>query len=409
MHTHLHTDFADNLHAKQATVAIAQCVHCGFCNATCPTYQQAYSENDGPRGRIYLIKHMLESGKASSATAFHLDRCLTCQSCVTTCPSGVRYGDIIAYGRQLLESLHVRSWWQKTLRFALFYVLRSFVFRVGMAVARRVNSLLPLSLSLLPKAYYKHTHATSVTNDAQQPMLLLLAGCVQDAILPSINHATITLALTLGYKTQLVQQKCCSALPEHLGLHKQAYNDDANVAHSLLQHAKQASVIGMNASGCSVSLRGLPDRLCNQLTEEQQQTLRNKIKDFSVWVASLDISQLTIDKTQLPNAIAYHSPCTLQHGLKSPTAVQDIFAQLGVTLLVPQDAHLCCGSAGTYSILEPRMAGALRHKKLVHLHELQPDIILSANIGCIQHLQQKTATPVVHWVEFLARLLLPQK
>ena len=406
MQTQLSPEYQARADGRAAEAILRKCVHCGFCTATCPTYQLLGDELDGPRGRIYLMKQVLEGAEPTRKTQMHLDRCLTCRNCETTCPSGVDYGHLIDIGRKLVDEKVPRPAAEKSVRWLLKEGLPSPLFGPAMKLGQLVRPLLPASLQNkvpAPRAAGRlptRTHARRV---------LLLAGCVQPAMMPSIHSATARVLDAAGIQGVLAPAAgCCGAVKFHLndqdgGMAQMRANIDA--WWPLVEGPNAVEAIVMNASGCGVTVK------------EYGHILRD---DPAYAAKAARISELTQDLSELlpalvpalrpllkhaPDAsrvIAFHPPCTLQHGQKLKGGVEHHLAALGFTVQVAKnEAHLCCGSAGTYSVLNPEIAYELRDRKLGHLGELQPSVITSANIGCITHLQSGTTTPVRHWVEVL--------
>ncbi len=398
MHSQLHADLATHPEALEAETILRRCVHCGFCNATCPSYQLLGDELDGPRGRIYLLKQLLESNVASEQTRMHLDRCLSCRSCETTCPSGVKYGRLADIGRSILEDQLPRSLPQKALRLGLLQVL---------PYAKRFKALLVIGQwlrPLLPSAL-KHKIPPRQSHSARpEPRhlrkILLLDGCVQEGLAPQINAATARVLNRLGISLVSASNAgCCGAINHHLGdagggLHLMKQQIDAAWPH--IESGIEA--ILMTASGCvsvlkeySVFLQHDPDYADKAL---QFSAL---CLDLSQILSREDLSALSIS----PRTIAFQSPCSLQHGQQLGGVVEALLQKLGFTLTAVGDTHLCCGSAGTYSILQPELANRLRMQKLTALEQGQPELIATANIGCLMHLQERAGVPVCHWVELL--------
>ena len=401
MQTNLAPEYRNTPEGIEAEAILRKCVHCGFCTATCPTYQLLGDELDGPRGRIYLMKQVLEGETPTRKTQLHLDRCLTCRNCESTCPSGVQYGHLVDIGRKIVDAKVERPVAEKALRWALKEGLPSPLFGPAMAMGQMVRGLLPASLKakVPPKqdagAWPTRTHARKV---------LMLAGCVQPAMMPNINNATARVLDAAGIQTVVASQAgCCGAVKFHLndqdgGMAQMRANVDAWWPH--VEAGVEALV--MNASGCGVTVK------------EYGHILRD---DPAYAARAARISELTRDLSELlpdlvealrarvaarAGQVAYHPHCTLQHGQKLRGGVEKHLGDLGFKVNVTaNESHLCCGSAGTYSVLNPDIAYSLRDRKLGHLKDLQPEVIVSANIGCITHLQSGTATPVRHWVELL--------
>jgi glycolate oxidase iron-sulfur subunit len=406
MQTQLSPEFKDTPEGREAEAILRKCVHCGFCTATCPTYQLFGDELDGPRGRIYLIKQVLEGETPTEKTQMHLDRCLTCRNCESTCPSGVQYGHLVDIGRQIVEERVPRPAAQRALRWALKEGLPSPLFAPAMKLGQAVRGLLPAALKAKVPAprpagnWPVRPHARKV---------LMLAGCVQPAMAPNINNATARVLDAAGLQAVLAPAAgCCGAVKFHLN--DQAGGRDqmrANIdAWWPYVERGQVEALVMNASGCGVTVKEYGHLLEHDPAyAEKARRISELTKDLSELLPEL-VPALK-NKVKAPEGlVAYHPPCTLQHGQKLRGGVEQHLGELGFTVGVARsESHLCCGSAGTYSVLQPDTAQALRDRKLGHLGELQPVAIVSANIGCITHLQSGTGTPVRHWVEVLDEAL----
>ena len=409
MQTKLAPQYQQTAEGREAEAILRNCVHCGFCTATCPTYQLLGDELDGPRGRIYLIKQVFEGATPTRKTQLHLDRCLTCRNCESTCPSGVQYGHLIDIGRKVVDEQVPRPLMEKVVRTALKEGLPSPLFGPAMKMGQLVRELLPdtLKSKVPPKqdagAWPTRTHARKV---------LMLAGCVQPAMSPNINSATARVLDAAGIQTVVAAKAgCCGAVRFHLNDHPGGTADMRANIDAWWPHVEAgAEAIVMNASGCGVMVKDYG----------------HVLKDDPAYAAkAARISALTRDLSELLPAlvpvlkpkvaarlsakvgqVAFHPPCTLQHGQKLKGGVEQHMAELGFSIQTARcEPHLCCGSAGTYSVLNPTIAYQLRDRKLGHLAELQPQVIASANIGCITHLQSGTSTPVRHWVEVLDDVL----
>jgi glycolate oxidase iron-sulfur subunit len=409
MQTKLAPQYQQTAEGREAEAILRNCVHCGFCTATCPTYQLLGDELDGPRGRIYLIKQVFEGATPTRKTQLHLDRCLTCRNCESTCPSGVQYGHLIDIGRKVVDEQVPRPLMEKVVRTALKEGLPSPLFGPAMKLGQLVRELLPdtLKSKVPPKqdagAWPTRTHARKV---------LMLAGCVQPAMSPNINSATARVLDAAGIQTVVAAKAgCCGAVRFHLNDHPGGTADMRANIDAWWPHVEAgAEAIVMNASGCGVMVKDYG----------------HVLKDDPAYAAkAARISALTRDLSELLPAlvpvlkpkvaarlsakvgqVAFHPPCTLQHGQKLKGGVEQHMAELGFSIQTARcEPHLCCGSAGTYSVLNPTIAYQLRDRKLGHLAELQPQVIASANIGCITHLQSGTSTPVRHWVEVLDDVL----
>ena len=401
MQTNLAAEFKDTPDGQEAEAILRKCVHCGFCTATCPTYQLLGDELDGPRGRIYLIKQVLEGAQPTRSTQLHLDRCLTCRNCETTCPSGVQYGHLVDIGRKLVDERVPRPATERATRWLLKEGLPSPLFAPAMKAGQMVRGLLPQALKAkvpAPQpagAWPTREHARKV---------LLLAGCVQPAMSPNINSATARVLDAAGIQTVVAAQAgCCGAVKFHLndqsgGMAQMRANIDAWWPH--IEAGVEALV--MNASGCGVTLRDYGHLLRHDPDyAEKARVVSDITRDLSELLHEL-VPALRERVTPPAGTIAWHPPCTLQHGQKLRGGVEQHLGALGFDIRVaPSESHLCCGSAGTYSVLQPEISYALRDRKLGHLDALAPVAIASANIGCITHLQSGTGVPVKHWVELL--------
>lgn len=404
MQTQLPADVLQTDAGREADRILRSCVHCGFCNATCPTYQVDGNELDGPRGRIYLIKQMLEGNAVTEVTRTHLDRCLTCQACETTCPSGVDYHQLLEIGRDAVELRAPRPLWQKWMRAGLVRLMESRrVFAALLSMGRVVRPILPRLL----KTYVPRRRADfKSAPDAHSRQVILVQGCVQPGLSPTTATATQRVLSALGIATvTAASEQCCGALGFHLNeteraLHHARHN--IGVWTRLLDAGAEAIV--MNASGCSNFVQDYGRLLADDPDwAEPAQRVVAALTDIGPFLQQQDLSAL-----QLPAAserISWHCPCTAQHGQKLDASVRDVLTRLGFELPVITDAHLCCGSAGTQSLFQARVAGELRERKLAALEASQPQQIVTANIGCQVHLAGGTETPVVHWIELVARAL----
>ena len=363
----------------KANEIIRKCVHCGFCLATCPTYQLLGSELDSPRGRIYLIKSSLEKNDFSQESIKHLDRCLTCRSCETTCPSGVEYGKLVDIGREFVEQK--RPVWQKFMRYSVRKLL--------------TTPLLFNPIGLVTKHSGKRGKA--VIPSVGSKKVLLLGGCVQPALAPNINHSIKNILAKLGYDAiETPQKQCCGAVDQHLSAEHDAMlkikaNIDAWLAYDV------DSIIS-SASGCGLMVKDYASMFkASDEYYQKAQIISGKTKDIAEFLVDKDLSKLNLEKAN----ISYHEPCTLQHGQKLAGLVNSILQQLGYTPAPVKDSHLCCGSAGTYSIFQPELSKQLKVNKLNNLLASTPEMIVTANIGCLMHLQKDNKIPVKHWVELL--------
>ena len=405
MQTQLAPEYQNTADGQAAEAILRKCVHCGFCTATCPTYQLLGDELDGPRGRIYLMKQVLEGQTPTRATQMHLDRCLTCRNCESTCPSGVDYGHLVDIGRKLVDAKVPRPLGERAVRWALKEGLPSPLFAPAMKLGQLVRPLLPTSLkNKVPApqdagAWPTRQHARKV---------LMLEGCVQPAMAPNINSATARVLDAAGVQVQVARKAgCCGAVKFHLndqdgGKAEMRANIDA-----WWPYVEQgADALVMNASGCGVTVK----EYGHILREDPQYAAKaahisGLTRDLSELLPELlPALQARLDgeAVRAQPALVFHPPCTLQHGQKLKGGVEVHLAALGFSVRVAaNEAHLCCGSAGTYSVLNPALSYQLRDRKLAYLAPVANEAIISANIGCITHLQSGTATPVRHWVEVL--------
>lgn len=407
MQTHLAPQYKNTTDGQEAEAILRKCVHCGFCTATCPTYQLLGDELDGPRGRIYLIKQVLEGETPTRKTQMHLDRCLTCRNCETTCPSGVEYGHLVDIGRKLVDEQVPRPAGEKTLRWALKEGLPSPLFAPAMKLGQSVRGLLPESLKNKVPAR-QDAGALPTTTHARK--VLMLEGCVQPAMMPNINSATARVLDAAGIETVVAAKAgCCGAVKFHLNDHEGGKAEMRRNIDVWWPHVESEGVeaIVMNASGCGVTVRDYGHLLRGD-TQYAKKAAR-------ISALTRDLSELLPDLVEPLRArvaakagqIAFHPPCTLQHGQKLRGGVEKHLGVLGFNIRVAScESHLCCGSAGTYSVLNPEIAYQLRDRKLGNLGEMKPEVIASANIGCITHLQSGTSTPVRHWVELLDAALV---
>lgn len=417
MQTQLSPEYRARTDGLEAESILRKCVHCGFCTATCPTYQLLGDELDGPRGRIYLIKQVLEGETPTRKTQMHLDRCLTCRNCESTCPSGVQYGHLVDIGRKIVDEKVPRPVGEKALRWALKEGLPSPLFAPAMKAGQMVRGLLPEALKAKVPAP-QHAGAWPTRQHARK--VLMLAGCVQPAMMPGINTATARVLDAVGIQTVIASKAgCCGAVKFHLNDQEGGKAEmRANIdAWWPLVEAGGVEAIVMNASGCGVTVKEyghiLKDDAQYAAKAERISALTRDLSELLPEMLPELADKLQGRVNQPVTLYAYHPPCTLQHGQKLRGGVEAHLNQLGFKLRTARnDAHLCCGSAGTYSVLNPDLSYQLRDRKLGVLAEAfgnqPPDMILSANIGCITHLQSGTGTPVRHWVEVLDEALLRQ-
>ena len=413
MQTQLADFIRDTPEGREAEEILRKCVHCGFCTATCPTYQLLGDELDSPRGRIYLIKQVLEGATPTRATQQHLDRCLTCRNCESTCPSGVEYGHLVDIGRKLVEERVERPKGEKALRWLLKEGLTSPLFGPALKLGQAVRPLLPASLkNKVPAKGGARAHQWPTREHPRKVLMLL--GCVQPSMMPNINSATARVLDAAGIQTLVADEAgCCGALRTHLndidgGLRDMRRNIDAwwPLVEGLTSVGKVEAIV-MNASGCGVTVKDYGHALAHDADyAERAARVSALTRDLSELLPEL-VPLLRPKLRELAQRrLAFHPPCTLQHGQQLRGGVETHLDALGFEVkLATSESHLCCGSAGTYSVLQPELAYSLRDRKLAQLEPLQAQAIVSANIGCIQHLQSGTTTPVRHWVEVLDEAL----
>jgi glycolate oxidase iron-sulfur subunit len=410
MHTELSAAHAPLSAAQRAKAIIGSCVHCGFCLATCPTYQLLGNELDSPRGRIYLIKQMLEGASPSQVTVTHLDRCLTCRACETTCPSGVQYGKLVDIGRQMLETAPIRSPGERLLRSALGAALsRRAVFTAALRVGQWLRPLLPAAQAKRIPARVRSGAAPPVARHARR--MILLQGCVQPALAPNINAAAARVFDRLGVSLLSVKEEtCCGALNHHLGGTERALDQarrNVDVWSQLLDGGAEAIIT--SASGCGVMVKDYGELLRDDARyAARAERVSAATRDLCEVISVSDIVAIAGRDTRAPRArVAWQSPCTLQHGQKLTARVEPLLESAGFALTPVRDPHLCCGSAGTYSLLQRDLAVRLRSAKLSTLQEGSPTVIATANIGCLQHLGAAADVAVKHWIELIDEASTP--
>jgi glycolate oxidase iron-sulfur subunit len=406
MQTNL-ADFIRNTpDGDEADAILRKCVHCGFCTATCPTYQLLGDELDGPRGRIYLMKQMVEGAPVTRSTLTHLDRCLTCRSCETTCPSGVQYGRLIEVGRKHAEQIVQRPMRQRFMRWLLAAVVpRSGLFTPAMRIGQQVRPLLPRRLR--DKVPVRQ-RALAWPSARHPRKMLMLAGCVQPAMMPNINIATARVLDALGIETVVARDAgCCGAIRLHLGYADDALDDARRNIDAWWPHVEEgAEAIVMNASGCGATVKEYAHLLRNDPAyADKARRIVELTRDLSEILPAFEPQLAVAARRRGIHTVAYHPPCTLQHGQQLRGGVEAVLGALGLQVRLPADSHLCCGSAGTYSLTQPKLAYRLRNQKLESLHALEPQLIVSANVGCIAHLQSGTSIPVTHWIELVEHML----
>ena len=400
MQTRLADFIRDTPEGRTAEAILRKCVHCGFCTATCPTYQLLGDELDSPRGRIYLVKQLLEGAPVTARTQTHLDRCLTCRACETTCPSGVRYGRLVDIGRRLVDERVSRPITERIKRLALLAVIPHRArFAPLLALGRLMRPLLPGALARkvppreAPGRWPAPRHSRRV---------LALGGCVQGAIAPGIDAAAARVLDRLGISyVPAPSSGCCAAASLHLGAR--------DAAHAMMRRnidawwpeiEAGAEAIVITASACAAEVKGYAEHLeHDRAYARKADRVSSLARDLSEVVAAEDCSDLA--PPHAPRRVAFHSPCTLQHGQKLRGVVEVVLEKAGFELTAVSDAHLCCGSAGTYSILQPKLSRELLVRKIESLEAQSPEVIATANIGCFAHLATASSVPVRHWVQLL--------
>jgi len=400
--TRIAEQYRNTLLGKEADKVLRSCVHCGFCNATCPTYQLLGDELDGPRGRIYQIKQLLEGDVVGPSVQRHLDRCLTCRACETTCPSGVEYNRLLEIGRGLVEQRLPRSFLQRLYRKLIIYSFsESSRVRLLLSIARLFRPLLPAyAKKRIPVAVVVNTPAATPRPQARS--MLLLDGCVQPAAAPHINQLAIQAFERLGIQLRSVAESgCCGALQHHLSDSegaRQRARTNIDAWWPLIERGAEAIVV--TATGCTPMIKDYQHLLRDDMQyAERAKRVSAMTQDLSEVLSREDLSTLRPQKLK---RVAFHSPCSLQHAQKLDGVVESLLQQMGFTLVPVRDAHLCCGSAGTYSILQADLSARLRSNKLDCLQEKTPELVATANIGCLLHLQAEADIPVIHWIELLA-------
>ena len=397
---------------KRSNDILRACVHCGFCTATCPTYQILGDELDSPRGRIYQIKDMLENERAPDPkTVMHIDRCLSCLACMTTCPSGVHYMHLIDHARAYIEQTYKRPMSDRALRWILARVLpypkRFRLALLGAKIARPFARLIPdprlrAMIAMAPKVIppvSRNDDPQTFPSQQKKMRVALMTGCAQRALNTDINDATIRLLTRLGAEVVIPKgQGCCGALTHHMGKESESHATAAkNIRAWIAEMDAGLDAIVINTSGCGTTVKDYGHMFRN--TDLATDATR-------VSAIAMDVSEVLI-KLDMPGSahktqkVAYHAACSLQHGQQIKTHPKTLLKKAGFTVLEPADSHLCCGSAGTYNLMQPEISGQLRTRKVQTLEALQPDIIAAGNIGCMMQIGSATDTPIVHTVELL--------
>ncbi|MCX4187252.1 glycolate oxidase subunit GlcF [Methylophaga sp. OBS4] len=404
MQTKLTAELAKTRQGQEADAILRSCVHCGFCTATCPTYQLLGDERDGPRGRIYLIKQVLEGAEPTRETQLHLDRCLTCRACETTCPSGVQYGRLADIGREHIEEKVSRPFSETLLRKILLHTV-PYPKRIGTLI-KAGNLFRPLLPAALKDKLAPVTKAGPWPTAKHQRSMLVLAGCVQSVSTPSTNQAAATVLDRLGITLlQAPEAGCCGALSHHLSAAEQTRQHIKQNIDAWWPYIEQgAEAIIITASGCGTMVKEYGHLLRDDAEYADKAARVSALAKDIVEVMQAEIADGNWSNLGHSQSIAFQCPCTLQHGQQLAGQVENLLQRVGFVLTPVQDAHLCCGSAGTYSILQPKLSQQLRANKLKALHAGKPERIVSANIGCQMHLSEAD-DPIVHWIELIAEKL----
>ena len=404
MKTDFHARFRDRPEAREAEAILRACVHCGFCNATCPTYQLLGDERDGPRGRIYLMKQLFEEGSATDKTLKHLDRCLTCLACETTCPSGVQYGRLVDIGRHVVEQQIERPLKTRVLRWSLLKVLP---YPKRFTPLLRMGQLFrPLLPRVLRNKIPRRQPRSPWPENAHPRVMVALAGCAQPGATPNTNAAAARVLDKLGITlVEPPQSGCCGAASYHLSDHDAGLEFARRNIDAWWPAVEQgAEAIVITASGCGTMVKDYGHLLAGDAKYAGRAKIISDLsRDLSEVVAGEDLTGLELDDSELK--VAVHCPCSLQHGQQLPDTVDNILRGLGFELAATKDKHLCCGSAGTYSILQPTLSQQLLDNKLQALEIDNPDRIVTANVGCQLHLSTKSNRPLTHWIELVDELI----
>jgi glycolate oxidase iron-sulfur subunit len=400
MQTNLADWIRDTPRGKAADAILRKCVHCGFCTATCPTYQLLGDELDGPRGRIYLIKQVLEGADVTAKTQLHLDRCLACRGCETTCPSGVEYGHLVDIGRGIVEERVGRSLGQRAMRRAIAMLFpRTALFGLMTRVGMAMRPIVPSSLAAkLPRAI---PAAGVWPAQRHARRMIALAGCVQPALTPDTNAAAARVLDRLGISLlEAPGAGCCGALRYHLNYQDEGLDDMRRMIDAWWPLVEQgAEAIVMTATGCGSTVREYGQHLAHDAKyAERAKRIGAMTKDLSEIVAAEADRLAPLAPAGARPRVAFHAPCTLQHWQRLKGVTEGVLAKLGYDLTPVPDSHLCCGSAGTYALTQPELSERLKQQKAVALQSGLPEAVLTSNVGCQTHLATAATVPVRHWI-----------
>ncbi len=403
MQTKIHSELINEPRVQEADEILRSCVHCGFCIATCPTYQLLGDELDGPRGRIYLIKNMLEDNDITRESQTHLDQCLTCRACETTCPSGVKYARLMEIGQEISEELRPAGIGARIRDTLLRRLMPTpSIFAALTRIGNLFKPVLPARLAeKVPAIPVLSLEAVKAPVDPVK-RVLVLEGCVQKGATPQVNQALAALCAQHDISVSfLAGESCCGSVDYHLSAQEAGRNKMRRLLDQLHPVYADYDAIVSTASGCGATLKEYEQILQYDLAYKQKaRAVVSRIKDVSEVLADVDFTNRAENKLR---RVAYHSPCTLQHGQKLTGVVESLLTRAGYELVHVNDSHLCCGSAGTYSVTHPTIADQLLDNKLSHLQHHAPEVIATANVGCQLHLASRAGVPVVHWVELLAQ------
>ncbi|WP_424940670.1 glycolate oxidase subunit GlcF [Aliiroseovarius sp. S253] len=413
MQTHFTPEQLKDPAIERANEILRSCVHCGFCTATCPSYQVLGDELDSPRGRIYLIKDMLEAGRpADKKTVEHVDKCLSCLACMSTCPSGVHYMHLIDHARAHIEKTYKRPLFDRLLRWTLAQVIPyPGRFRLAMQGARlarplrkfmpdpRLEAMLEMAPPKLPRKSANDAPQVFPAKGDRKKRVALLTGCAQKALDTDINDATIRLLTRLGCEVVVAKgMGCCGALTHHMGKEDQSHAQAAANINAWMREKRGEGLdaIVINTSGCGTTVKDYGFMFRNDALAEDAAAVSDMAMDISELLMTLDLPE-----AQMELRVAYHSACSLQHGQQVKTHPKTLLKQAGFEVVEPADPHLCCGSAGTYNLMQPEISKELKKRKVVNLEAKSPQIIAAGNIGCMMQIGSGTGIPVVHTVELL--------